>query len=322
MGMVENSDSWQSEDQVADRYLTSMGAMYGKGLWGKFLPGAFEAALSNAEIVIQPRSSSTWGALSLDHVYEFMGGISNAIRKVSGYDPSAYFSDLRSPDNPNVQSLERAIWMESRTTLLNPKYVKGMQVEGASAADTFAETFRNIFSWEVMKTSAIDPELWENLSSVYVDDIHDLNIEDFFRDKNPYALQEMSAVMLESIRKGYWRPDVEAQKKIANLHVSLVRDYEAGCTGFVCDNPLLREFISEQLDAQIAEAYNTSIDNVLAVDQAEPVEGIELSKVEEITQNQRVKDSNQSFRTNQIIWLLSTLFLLVAYIVFRRFIKF
>ena len=321
MGMVENSDSWQSEDEVADRYLTSMGAMYGKGLWGKFLPGAFEAALSNAQVVIQPRSSSTWGALSLDHVYEFMGGISNAIRKVSGYDPSAYFSDLRSPDNPTVQSLESAIWTESRTTLLNPKYIKGMQVEGATAADTFAETFRNIFSWEVMKTSAVDPQLWDNLSSVYVDDIYDLNIEGFFRDRNPYALQEMSAVMLESIRKGYWKPNVEVQKKIADLHVSLVRDYEAGCTGFVCDNFLLREFISEQVDAQIAEAYKTSIDNVLTVEQAEPIEGIELNKVEEIAQNQKVEDSKQSSRANQLVWLFGTFLLLVAYIVFRRFIK-
>ncbi|MEM7792247.1 MAG: cobaltochelatase subunit CobN, partial [Verrucomicrobiota bacterium] len=238
MGMVEDSDSWESEEEVADRYLLSMGAMYGKGIWGEYQEGAFEAALSNAEMVIQPRSANTWGALSLDHVYEFMGGISNAIRKVSGNDPAAYFSDLRNPNNPVVQSLEEAIWMESRTTLLNPKYIRGMQAEGATAADTFAETFRNSFSWEVMKPTAVDPELWDNLTKVYIDDIHDLGIEDYFREKNPYALQEMTAVMLETVRKGYWEPSTEIQQRIAKLHAELVRDFEAGCSGFVCDNSL------------------------------------------------------------------------------------
>ena len=35
---------------------------------------AFEAALTRTDVVVQPRQSNTWGALSLDHVYEFMGG--------------------------------------------------------------------------------------------------------------------------------------------------------------------------------------------------------------------------------------------------------
>ena len=60
---------------------------------------------------------------------------------------------------------------------------------------------------------------------------------------------------------------------------------------------------------------------MLTVEQAEPIEGIELNKVEEITQNQKVEDSKQSSRANQLLWLLGTFLLLVVYIVFRRFIK-
>ena len=48
--------------------------MYGKGdKWSYFREGVFEAALQDAEVVVQPRESNAWGALSLDHVYEFMG---------------------------------------------------------------------------------------------------------------------------------------------------------------------------------------------------------------------------------------------------------
>ena len=40
-------------------------------------PYAFEVALTRTDAVVQPRQSNTWGALSLDHVYEFMGGLKN-----------------------------------------------------------------------------------------------------------------------------------------------------------------------------------------------------------------------------------------------------
>ena len=41
--------------------------------WETVKQFAFEAALVNTDAVVQPRQSNTWGALSLDHVYEFMG---------------------------------------------------------------------------------------------------------------------------------------------------------------------------------------------------------------------------------------------------------
>ena len=98
MGMVEQGDTWQSDAEVADQYLYNMGAIYGDSEeWGEYVPDLFTAALLNTDVVIQPRSSNTWGGLSLDHVYEFMGGLSLAVRAVTGKDAEAYFSDYRNP---------------------------------------------------------------------------------------------------------------------------------------------------------------------------------------------------------------------------------
>ncbi len=312
MGMVEDGDSWDSEDQIAQRYLYSMGAMYGKDVWGDYKPGAFEGALQNASMVIHPRSSNTWGALSLDHVYEFMGGLSNVIRYVTGKDPEAWFSDVRNPNNPQAQRLEEAIWTEARTTLLNPKYIKGMQEEGPTGAGIFAETFRNTYSWDVMKTTAVDPELWDNLNKVYIDDIHELGIEDYFREKNPYALQEMTAVMLEVVRKGYWNPDAEVIEKIATLHAQLVTDYDAGCSGFVCDNAKLRELIASKVkDSALADSMMESITQARTAEATEAVSGVELTKTDEekkTKQNQTSKEEVQKSNTKMLIVILGVIF--------------
>lgn len=314
MGLVENGDHWESEDEIAERYLMSMGAMYGEKVWGDYKPGAFEAALQNASMVIHPRSSNTWGALSLDHVYEFMGGISNVIRYVTGNDPDAWFSDLRNPNNPQVQTLEDAIWTEARTTVLNPKYIKGMQEEGPTAAGTFAETFRNTYAWDVMKSSAIDEELWDNLNEVYIDDIYDLGMEAYFREKNPYALQEMTAVMLEVVRKGYWKPDDEVIRKIANMHAQFVKDYEAGCSGFVCNNAKLREMIAAQLDPELRESFLEEIEAVRTATTKEVVKGVELKKEENTKQDQkthRQEDADESSSPYKLLLLVGFAVLII-----------
>ncbi|WP_432797783.1 cobaltochelatase subunit CobN [Poriferisphaera sp. WC338] len=277
MGMVESGDRWDEENQVADQYLNNMGAVYDQDRWGDFVPGMFEAALQNADTVVHPRSSNTWGPLSLDHVYEFMGGMTLAIRHVTGEDPDSYFSDLRNSSRPTVQNAKKAIWHEARTTMLNPKYIAAMQEEGATAAESFAETFRNTYGWDVMQPTMIDEEIWNKYEEVYVQDKHHLQIQEFFQEKNPYALQEMTAIMLETVRKGYWNPDDAAIERIIDLHTQLIEEFGAGCSGFVCDNAKLREMISQKLDDGAREDYLGNLEQVLvAANKQEAAEGITL----------------------------------------------
>ena len=177
-GMVESGDRWESESEIADTYLNNMGAFYGDENTGKsFQKFAFEAALNSTDVVVQPRQSNAWGALSLDHVYEFMGGMNLAVRNVTGKDPDAYFSDYRNRNNMKMQELKEAVGVESRTTILNPTYIKEKMKGGASAASEVAQTVTNTYGWNVMKPAAIDKELWDNIYDVYVKDEYKLNVK-------------------------------------------------------------------------------------------------------------------------------------------------
>lgn len=98
--------------------------------------------------------------MSLDHVYEFMGGMNLAVRNVTGKDPDAYLSDYRNRNNMKMQELKEAVGVESRTTILNPTYIKEKMKGGASAASEVAQTVTNTYGWNVMKPAAIDKELW------------------------------------------------------------------------------------------------------------------------------------------------------------------
>lgn len=264
-GMVESGDRWESEREIADTYLNNMGAVYGSSEeWGDFKAGVFEAALQNTDAVVQPRQSNTWGALSLDHVYEFMGGMNLTVRNVTGKDPDTYFNDLRNRHHARVQELKEAIGVESRTTIFNPAYIKEQMKGGASSANSFTEIVRNTYGWNVMKPAAIDNEIWDRIYDIYVKDNLNLGTQAFFERENPAALQEMTAVMMETARKGYWKATPEQLKAIAELHSEMVTKHDAACSGFTCDNAKLRDFIGQQLAPEKAQSYKASVDDAIS----------------------------------------------------------
>jgi cobaltochelatase CobN len=138
-----------------------------------------------------------------------MGGLNLAVRSVTGEDPKAYFNDFRNANNPGMQTMEEAVWSEAQSTLFNPEYIRAIQQGSASSAEKLAETFRNTYGWNVMKPEAIKDELWDEVYDTYVNDKYDLGVQAFFENENPYALQEMTGVMMETARKGLWEADRE-----------------------------------------------------------------------------------------------------------------
>ncbi len=324
MGMVEDSENWESQGEIAKQYITNMGAMYsanGSEEWGEAREGVFEAALLNTQVVVQPRSSNTWGALSLDHVYEFMGGLSAAVQEVTGNDATAYFNDFRNSSRAKVQGLKEAIGVETNSTIFNPKYIAEKMKGEASSYGSFAETIRNTFGWNAMKPSAIDDHIWNEYHDIYVRDKYNMDMEDKFSEKNPYAMQEFTAVMLESARKGMWEASKEQIAELAELHSRMVIKHEAGCSGFICDNAKLRDFIAENAPDN-AKEYNESIKSAREVALTEEVaeKSVVLKKEEQEQQKQKTNKTVEEEKTNYTtVYIVIALFIvLVGWVLYRR----
>lgn len=291
-GMVEAGDRWESESEIAATYLNNMGAYYGSEKnWEKFRQFAFEAALTRTDVVVQPRQSNTWGALSLDHVYEFMGGMNLAVRNVTGKDPDAYLSDYRNRNNNKMQEVKEAIGVESRTTIFNPSYIKEKMKGEATSASGFTEIIRNTYGWNVMKPSVIDNEMWDEIYNVYVKDKFDLGVQDFFEKVSPAALQEITAIMMETARKGMWKATGQQLADLSELHTDLIKKYKPACSGFVCDNAKLRDFIASKATPEAAKEYRNSIQQVREV-AADRSKGVVMKKDEIASETQK--------RTNRV----------------------
>ncbi len=257
MNYIERSGSWSDKSELVDSYLNNMCAAYGdEAHWGMAQRELFAAALQETDVTIQPRQSNTWGPISLDHVYEFTGGLSMAVKALTGKEPDALMADYRNRQNRRIQGVKEAIDIEVRTTLLNPNFVRERMKGDEGTAQMFGETFRNIFGWSVTRSSALDPQLYDELYQMYVADEQQLGIREYFQQKNPAAYQAMTATMLESARKGYWKPSEIQLKQTAQLHAEITKESGAACTDFVCNNASLQVFIEGHLSADVRQGYN------------------------------------------------------------------
>ena len=312
-GMVQSGDRWENSSEIASVYLQNMGAFYGsEKAWEQVRQYALEAALTNTDAVVQPRQSNTWGALSLDHVYEFMGGMNLAVRNITGKEPDAYLSDYRNRNRVRMQELKEAIGVESRTTIFNPNYIREKMKGGASAANGFAEVVQNTYGWNVMKPDVVDNELWNEIYDVYVRDKFDLGVRGYFERQNPAALEEISSVMLETARKGMWQASDEQLAALAALHTELVDKHGPSCSGFVCDNAKLHEFIASKSTPETARNYQRQIREVREAS-LDAKEGTVLKR-EELASS----DSTVSIVSNTVVAVLVVGIIAALVIVVRR----
>jgi cobaltochelatase CobN len=95
----------------------------------------------------------------------------------------------------------------------------------ASSAAQITEVVTNTYAWNVLKPTVIDNEMWDKLYDVYVKDEYNLGTEDFFKRENPYALQEITGIMLETAKKGMWKANEQQLNDIARLNTALTAEF-------------------------------------------------------------------------------------------------
>ena len=243
-----------------------------------------------------------------------MGGLNLAVRNVTGKDPDAYLSDYRNRNNFRMQEVKEAIGVESRTTIFNPTYIKEKMKGEAGAANTFAEIVQNTYGWNVMKPKAIDKEMWDEIYNVYVKDKFGLGLHEYFEQQNPAAWEEMTAVMLETVRKGMWKASEQQVADIAKLHTDLVNKYKPSCSGFVCDNAKLRQFIASKTDAQAAAEYKKNIVQIREAAASDDKKGMVMKKEEMAS----TAEEQTNVLSNTIVGLVVVLAIVVLLLLVRH----
>lgn len=224
------SDTWQDDKKLADLYLNKMGYGFGKdsSRWGEKVDGIdlYAKNLSGTDMALFSRSSNLYGLLTSDDPFQYLGGISLAVRNLDGKDPEMYISNLRNPNQEKIQSVNTFLSQELRSRYFHPRWIKQMKKEGYSGTLSVVDTLNNFWGWQVVDPQNVRADQWQEFFEVYVEDKYQLDLKEWFEKSNPEALAQITERMLEAIRKEYWQADEKTIKKLTETYVEFQQRYD------------------------------------------------------------------------------------------------
>ncbi|HWK42316.1 MAG TPA: cobaltochelatase subunit CobN [Croceibacterium sp.] len=244
--IVSASGTWDSEAGFANEYIRKMGHGYGNGYWGQPMPDVFKMALSGTDTVVHSNSTMLYGTLDNDDMFMYMGGLASAIRSLDGETPELVITDTRDPGQPAMTSLDQFIGREFRSRYVNPTWIRGMQKEGYAGAGAMREFVEYLWGWDATATEVVDDAMWQETYETYVEDKSQLGMKQYFEDNSPYAYQDITARMIETIRKERWQASDEVKARLVSEYLENVNRHGVNCTGVSCGNARLLRYVMEE----------------------------------------------------------------------------
>jgi cobaltochelatase CobN len=190
------------------------------------------------QAAVLSRSSNLYGLLTGDDPYQFLGGLSLAVRHLNGASPELYISDQRRTQG-RIVSAANFLAAEMRTRYLNPQWIAPMQREGYAGTLEIVDTINNLWGWQALDPSTVRADQWQAMHDVYVMDKHRLDMQQWFEKHNPTAQAQVLERMLEAIRKGYWDAAEQTRREIAQ------RWQELADQGITSGAQVTRDFAKE-----------------------------------------------------------------------------
>jgi cobaltochelatase CobN len=172
------------------------------------------------QAAILSRSSNLSGLLSTDHPFEYLGGLSLAVRHLEGASPDLYVADLRQV-TPRITGAAGYLAMELRGRYLNPQWIAGMQREGYAGTLSIVNLANNLFGWQVVDVTMVRSDQWQAMHDTFIRDRRQLGLDAWFEEHNATAQAQVIARMAEAILKGYWDPDAQTRQELATRFAEL-----------------------------------------------------------------------------------------------------
>lgn len=229
------SDLWRRQSAgggdaaMASLYVDRMGHAYGEGLASdpstrpRTVASAFSQNLAQVDAAVLSRSSHTYGMLTSDDPFQYLGGMAQAVRLLSGKDPALYVQNLRDPDEVKVDTAATALAKEMQTRYLHPQWILAQKGEGYSGTLQVLKAVQFLWGWQVTAPATVRQDHWQSMHDVYVRDRYRLGTRQWLEGDNRAAFAQTLERMLDAVRLGYWRPDAATRRELLSAYDEAVK---------------------------------------------------------------------------------------------------
>jgi cobaltochelatase CobN len=193
---------WENEADLADAYLAWGSYAYGNGASGEAARDVFETRLGAVDAIVHNQDNREHDVLDSDDYYQFEGGMTSAVRHISGQQPVVYHNDHSRPESPKIRTLDEEIARVVRARVVNPKWITGVMRHGYKGAFEMAATVDYLFAFAATARCVAN----HHFDLVYDAYLGDDAVRDFIATHNPDALKDIRDRLAEAIDRGLWQP--------------------------------------------------------------------------------------------------------------------
>lgn len=215
------ASAWKTENDLSDVYLFWNGYAYGGGAgdasYGVQAHRELMANLSRVEVTFDKHISDEGDFLDCCGYYSNYGGMTVAVKALSGKTPRTYYGDTRDPAAVTVTDFADEMRRVVRTKLLHPKYIEGLKAHGYKGAGDLSKRIGRVYGFGAT-TGKVDNWIFDEIAETFM-----LNAEmkAWFNEVNPWALEEIGRRLLEAESRGIWQADPELLDRLKEAYLDI-----------------------------------------------------------------------------------------------------
>ncbi len=204
VNQLVDAGCWDDEAELGQTYAQRKCFAYGCSNTPTAQPELLSSILETVDLAYQNLESVELGITTIDHYFDTLGGISQAVKSATGEAPPVYIGDQTSGDEC-VRTLNEQVALETRTRALNPKWYEGMLRHGYEGVRQIEAHVTNTLGWSAT-TGQVDPWVYQKIGETFV---LDEEMRRKLSDLNPKSSARLAGRLLEASDRSYWQPDEE-----------------------------------------------------------------------------------------------------------------
>ena len=221
---VLDERNWESVHDLAEVYTAWGGYAYTQQDFGVSARPQFRQRFSQIVVAAKNQDNREHDVFDSDDYMQYHGGMIATVRSLTGRNPRQFFGDSSDPSRSRVRDLQDEARRVFRSRVVNPKWMESMKRHGYKGAFELAATVDYMFGYDAT-AQVIEDWMYEDVTEEY---ILNEDMQEFFRQSNPWAMRGIIERLLEAIERGMWEnPPPEMLDKLRELYLELETDLEA-----------------------------------------------------------------------------------------------
>jgi len=196
------ASAWKERDEMADVYTFFNGYSYSSASYGEEAYKVLQNSLKTVEITYNKVMTDEHDLLGCCCYYGVQGGMTAAARTLSGKEVRAYYGDSREASGVEVRTMSEELNRVVQSKLLNPKWIEGQKRHGYKGAGDISKRVGRVYGWQAT-TGEVGDWVFDEITRTYVENEENFN---FFKENNPWAMEEMERRLIEAEKRGLWKP--------------------------------------------------------------------------------------------------------------------